>query len=57
MDLERHNSGMAKKLQPKPPNMPFEDVVDRLLKPVPPKPKQDKGSPLFNKKRTKKEIE
>jgi hypothetical protein len=44
MDLERHNSGMVKKSQPKPPNMPFEEVVDRLLKPAAPKPKQDKGS-------------
>lgn len=36
MDLEGHNSGMVKKSQPKPPNMPFEDVVDRLLQPVKP---------------------
>lgn len=42
MDLDRHNSGMVKKSQPKPPNMPFETVVQKLLHPVQSKPLKDK---------------
>jgi hypothetical protein len=44
MDLEGHNSGMSKKQQPRPPNMPFEEVVDRLLKSSKPQKKAPKRS-------------